>query len=71
MVWLLAGHDVFQEAREAVQVLMEQLCPGFHESMNWPSYPPWPPTRTSPPTTRWATTTWPRTGTTGASSRGP
>jgi len=31
VIWVRAGHEVFQEMRQAVQSLIEQLCIGLHE----------------------------------------
>lgn len=39
VIWMKAGHEVFQECRKPMQLLIEQLLTGFHEKHDI-SYPP-------------------------------
>jgi hypothetical protein len=41
VIWMKAGHEVFQECRKQTQTLLEQILTGFHES-NDISFPPAP-----------------------------
>lgn len=41
VIWMKAGHEIFQECRKQTQTLLEQILTGFHES-NDISFPPAP-----------------------------
>jgi CheY-like chemotaxis protein/pimeloyl-ACP methyl ester carboxylesterase len=41
VIWMKSGHEIFQESKKEIQMLLEQILTGFHESHDI-SFPPAP-----------------------------
>jgi len=41
IIWMKSGHEIFQESKREVQMLLEQILTGFHETHDI-SFPPAP-----------------------------